>query len=249
MGDLSPRRPTKQEPDRYTYNPATVQISKELKELTEIGTGGSTRIRFESHDEDVLIYKTTPMAEPVDLGGPIELDLYFSTSAKDTDFFAFMVDIDEQETMRLIGIPGKIRARYLEGWDKPKPLRRGQTYRATIALWDTAHRLKRGHRLGILIQSQMFPHFARNLNTGEPIKTATRMVAAHQTIYHDARRPSALRFRVLPATRQNIAGDGPSASVKANRRTDNVLSAKPSRTRSATPVKRRNDIVTNRDSW
>jgi hypothetical protein len=33
---------------------------------------------------------------------------------------------------------------------------------------------------------------------GEPISNATRMVAAQQTIYHDAKRPSALRFRVLP---------------------------------------------------
>jgi predicted acyl esterase len=44
----------------------------------------------------------------------------------------------------------------------------------------------------------MFPNYARNLNTGEPISNATRMVVAQQTIYHDAKRPSALRFRVLP---------------------------------------------------
>jgi hypothetical protein len=205
-GELSPEHATEQEPDRYTYNPASVQIPKELTELTEIGTGGSTQIRFEAYDEDVLIYKTAPMAASLEIGGPIELDLHFSTSAKDTDFFAYLVDIDEHDIMRLIGKPGKIRAKYLEGWDKPTPLQSGKTYRATIALWDTAHRLEKGHRLGILIQSQMFPAFARNLNTGEPIKTATRMVAAHQTIYHDARRPSALRFRVLPASRQKTGG-------------------------------------------
>jgi hypothetical protein len=28
------------------------------------------------------------------------------------------------------------------------------------------------------------------------------MVAAHQTIYHDAKRPSALRFRLLPQSRK-----------------------------------------------
>jgi hypothetical protein len=32
------------------------------------------------------------------------------------------------------------------------------------------------------------------------------MVAAHQTIYHDAKRPSALRFRVLPQAQKQIAG-------------------------------------------
>ena len=33
--------------------------------------------------------------------------------------------------------------------------------------------------------------------TGEPIAEATRMVTATQTIYHDAKRPSALRLRRL----------------------------------------------------
>ena len=138
------------------------------------------------------------MSEPLDIGGPIELDLHFSTSAKDTDFFAVLVDIDEQGTMRAVGLHGKIRARYLSGWEKPSLLQPGKLYKATIELWDTGHQVKKGHRLGVLITSQAFPSYARNLNTGEPISNATRMVVAQQTIYHDAKRPSALRFRVLP---------------------------------------------------
>jgi putative CocE/NonD family hydrolase len=138
------------------------------------------------------------MSEPLEIGGPIALDLYFSTNAKDTDFFASVIDIDEQGVMRAIGLPGKIRARYLSGWEKPSLLQPGKLYKATIELWDSAHQVKKGHRLGVMITSDMFPSYARNLNTGEPIANATRMVAAQQTIYHDGKRPSALRFRVLP---------------------------------------------------
>jgi predicted acyl esterase len=43
----------------------------------------------------------------------------------------------------------------------------------------------------------MFPAYARNLNTGEPNATATRIVVATHTIYHDVGRPSALRLRRL----------------------------------------------------
>ncbi|MDQ3172212.1 MAG: hypothetical protein M3Q91_00700 [Acidobacteriota bacterium] len=57
-------------------------------------------------------------------------------------------------------------------------------------------RARTSHRIGI--RSEWFPGFARNLNTIEPIATATRIVAARQTIYGDAQRPSVLRFRVLP---------------------------------------------------
>lgn len=196
LGELVPTPPKEQEPDRYTYNPANDYIPDEFKKLdpTEV----STVVKIEPHEEDVLLYKTAPMTEPLEIGGPIELELYFSTTAKDTDFFAVLVDVDEKGEMRLIGLPGKIRAKYLSGWDKPSLLKPGGVYKATLALWDTAHQIKKGHRLGLLITSDMFPMYARNLNTGEPIKDATRMVAAHQTIYHDAKRPSALRFRVLP---------------------------------------------------
>jgi uncharacterized protein len=200
VGELVASPPKEQEPDRYTYNPAAAQIPKELKGLknfAEMLAGASTVETIEPHDNDVLVYKTPPMSEPIEIGGPIELDLYFSTSAKDTDFFARVVDVDEKGVMRLIGLPGKIRARYLSGWEKPLLLQPGKVYKATIALWDTAHQVEKGHRLGVIISSQMFPSYARNLNTGEPIKDARRMVAAHQTIYHDAKRPSALRFRQL----------------------------------------------------
>jgi len=205
VGELVATAPGEQEPDRYTYNPAGAQIPKLLKEIksfSDLQGGVSTVVNIEPNVNDRLIYRTTPMKDAIEIGGPIDLDLYFSTSAKDTDFFAFLVDIDEKGEMRRIGIPGKIRARYLGGWEKPAPLQPGKAYKAAIALWDTAHQVKKGHRLGVIISSQMFPDYARNLNTGEPVRNATRMVAAHQTIYHDSKRPSALRFRLLPQARK-----------------------------------------------
>jgi predicted acyl esterase len=45
------------------------------------------------------------------------------------------------------------------------------------------------------VSSGAHPRWSRNLGTGEPIGTATSMIAADQTIYHDRTRPSAL---VLP---------------------------------------------------
>lgn len=198
VGELRKEPPKEEKPDRYTYNPADVEIPKEEEGIRDIVLGDSTLVRIKSSDKDALVYKTAPMTQSMEIGGPIELDLYFSTSARDTDFFAYLVDIDEQDVMRAIGLPGKIRAKYLSGWDQPTLLIPDKVYLATIALRDTAHQFKKGHRLGVVIQSQMFPSYARNLNTGEPIKTATRMVAAHQTIYHDAKRPSRLRFYLLP---------------------------------------------------
>ncbi|HSE20737.1 MAG TPA: CocE/NonD family hydrolase [Pyrinomonadaceae bacterium] len=201
VGELVAVAPKKQEPDQYTYDPAAIQIPaglKNVKNFADLLSAASTVVKVDPKDDAVLLYRTPPMSEPLELGGPIELDLHFSTSAKDTDFFASVIDIDEKGTMRAIGQAGKIRARYLSGWEKPSLLQPGKLYKATIELWDSAHQIKKGHRLGLLISSEMFPSYARNLNTGEPISTATRMVPAQQTIYHDAKHPSALRFRMLP---------------------------------------------------
>src|SRR6185436_7655620 len=172
VGQLVPVAPKTQAPDRYTYDPAAAQIPAELKNVKDFGgllAAASTVVKIDPGDVDLLLYKTSPMTEPLEIGGPIQLELHFSTNAKDTDFFASLVDIDEQGTMRVIGLPGKIRARYLSGWEKPSLLQPGKLYKATIDLWDSAHQVKKGHRLGVMISSQMFPNFARNLNTGEPI--------------------------------------------------------------------------------
>ena len=201
VGELVATAPKTQAPDHYAYDPAAAEIPAQLKKVkgfADLLAAGSTVVKIDPADNAVLVYRTSPMSEPLEIGGPIQLDLHFSTSAKDTDFFAGVVDIDEQGTMRAIGLPGKIRARYLSGWEKPSLLQPGKLYQATIDVWDSAHQIKKGHRLGVLISSQNFPNYARNLNTGEPISNATRMVVAQQTIYHDAKRPSALRFRVLP---------------------------------------------------
>jgi hypothetical protein len=59
----------------------------------------------------------------------------------------------------------------------------------------TAYQFRAGHRIRLQPSSGAHPRYARNLGTGEPSLTGTRMVAAEQTIYHDEMRPSAL---VLP---------------------------------------------------
>jgi putative CocE/NonD family hydrolase len=187
-GRLLRASPGSEQPDRYVYDPAKVTLSRE---------GDPRVVRIPAGKKDLLVYRTEPLPEALDIAGPIELELYFSTTATDTDFFATLVAIDAMGTMRSIGQAGKIRARYLSGWDTPALLKPGTTYKAVIALWDLAHRLRKGQRLGIVIESQMFPFYARNLNTGELNATATRMAAATQTIYHDAARPSALRLRRL----------------------------------------------------
>jgi len=57
----------------------------------------------------------------------------------------------------------------------------------------------RGHTLRLEISSSNFPRFDRNLNTGEEIKAARRLVSAKNMILHDAQHPSALVLPIMPS--------------------------------------------------
>lgn len=198
MGQLVDTPPAKQAPDRYLYNPADVTIPDALKSTGEGLPEPDLKVTIEPENESVLVYRTPPLPSPLEVGGPVQAELFFSSTAEDCDLFVSVVDVDPKGVMRQVGMGGKIRARYLSGWSTPSALEAGKVYKATVDLWDFAHRFDKGHRLGFVITSGAYPVFARNLGYFEPIATATRMTVQVQTIYHDQAHPSRLTFRMLP---------------------------------------------------
>ena len=77
-------------------------------------------------------------------------------------------------------------------------LQPGKTYEYTIDLWATSNVFQAGHRIRVELSSSDFPHFDRNLNTGDPPAKATHPIKATQTIYHDAERPSHITLPIIP---------------------------------------------------
>jgi uncharacterized protein len=197
-GELRDAPAKSQEPSRYLFNPANADLPEEIRVMDPSAITTVIKIGEKGPDDDALVFRTSRLSAPLTIAGPISLDLHFETTARDTDFYVMVFDEDPEGVKRMIGMPGKLRAAFLGGMDRPRPLVPNRPYRASIALWDTAHEFKPGHRLGIMIASGQFPMFARNLGTGEPIKDATRMIVQVNTIHHSGARPSALRFRVIP---------------------------------------------------
>ena len=194
-GKLSSTKTLSSKPDTYVYDPSKAKLDPKMGNIDP--NGGSTIIRVDPKEKSILLYKTDKLGDNITAAGPISVDLHFKTDVKDTDFFAMLLDEDEKGVMRLTCMPGKLRASYRKGMNSPELLKPGQNYEITLDLWDTAHQFKKGHRIVVLLTSMSFPGFARNLNTGEPIVTGTRMIPAKQSIFHDKMRASALRFQVL----------------------------------------------------
>ena len=146
---------------------------------------------------DVLVFSTPPLAEDVEVTGFVRARIHAASSAVDTDFTALLADVDPSGYARFL-TDGIVRARYRNSTAKPEPIEPGKIYEFNIDLWATSNVFKAGHRIRLYLSSSNFPRFNRNLNTGEPVAGANKMVTAKQTIYHDARHPSALVLPVIP---------------------------------------------------
>jgi putative CocE/NonD family hydrolase len=152
---------------------------------------------------DVLVFQTEPLQEDMVVVGPIEVILYASSSAVDTDFTAKLVDVYPPSEDFPAGFDmnisdALIRASYRDDRQTRSLIEPGEVYRLVIRPFPTANVFKKGHRIRIDISSSNFPRFDVNPNTGEPLGENRRMIKADNTIYHDADRASHIVLPLLP---------------------------------------------------
>jgi len=146
---------------------------------------------------DVLCYTSEPLAEELEVTGPISVTLWATSSAIDTDFTAKLCDVRPDGYVQNLQ-DGIIRARFRTSVAEPSLIRPGRIYKYDIDLWSTSHVLFAGHRLRLEISSSNFPRFDRNPNTGAPIGVDARLEMALQTIVHTADYPSHVKLPVIP---------------------------------------------------
>jgi len=186
-GGLSTQEPSASEPDRYRYDPAdpTPGIGGPL--LDPRASGPKDNRRLESRS-DVVLYTSDQLTEPLDVVGPVTVELFVRSSLEHTDFFARLCDVDRSG--RSINVSDGLQRL------RPEPGSNG-VRRVRIAMWPAGHRFRPGHRLRLQVSSGAHPRFARNLGTGEPLGTAATLAAAQQEVFHDPEHPSALLLPIL----------------------------------------------------
>lgn len=157
-----------------------------------------------SERRDVLVFRTPPLEADTEVTGTVQVQLWVSSTAPDTDFTAKLIDEVPPNPDYPLGFDlnlgdSILRARYREGLDhQAAPLRAGQVVPITITLYPTANVFKRGHRIRVDISSSNYPRFDVNPNTGEPLGEHRRMVLADNTVFHDASHPSRVTLPVIP---------------------------------------------------
>ncbi len=160
-------------------------------------TGGAFDQRKMEERPDILVYTTEPFKEGTEVSGPIDVTLYVSSDAKDTDFTVKIIDVGPNgpaynldETIQ--------RVRYRNGYDKPIAfMEKGKVYKVTLQPMTTSNYFAAGHSIRIELSSSNFPRFDRNMNTGGNNYDETEGVVAHNEVHHSRQYPSSVTVSVV----------------------------------------------------
>ncbi len=157
------------------------------------GCGYGEACKAGEEREDVLVYTSGILEEDIHVRGVPRLSLYASSSAQDTDFIAWIVDVDPEDNAILTG-DGIVRARYRDSWEA-QPLEPGKVYEFDVKVSDLVYTFKKGHRLRLEIRNSDFPKFEANRNTGIRPERDDSYQVVQNTVYHGGRGASRL---ILP---------------------------------------------------
>ena len=156
-----------------------------------------------SERRDILVFRTDPLAADLEVTGTVEVKLWVSSSAPDTDFTAKLIDEIPPNPDYPLGFDlnlgdSILRLRYREGLDhQAGPLRPDDVVPITITLYPTSNVFKKGHRIRLDVSSSNFPRFDLNPNTGDPLGEHRRMVPADNTVHVGGERPSRVILPVI----------------------------------------------------
>src|SRR5690349_5309038 len=153
-GSLSKVAPGSEPPDHYVYdpaNPAPTVGGPLCCDAIHLKPGPRDQRPVEAR-KDVLIYSTPPLAEAVEVTGPIKVQLFVNSSAADTDFAAKLVDVWPDGFAQNL-TEGILRGRYRDSQEKPTFMNPCQTYKVNIDAWATSNVFQEGHRIRLEITS------------------------------------------------------------------------------------------------
>lgn len=198
-GMLTTTPPAVDSPDSFTYDPMNPVPSYggNVCCTGNAVVGGSLDQTKMEERPDILVYTSDVLKEGIELSGSIDVSLFVSSDAKDTDFTVKLIDVDENgkawnldETIQ--------RMRYRDGYDKPLAwMESGKVYKVKFQPMTTSNFFAAGHRIRIEISSSNFPRFDRNMNTGGNNYDEVKGVVAKNAVHHSTQYPSEITITVV----------------------------------------------------
>jgi uncharacterized protein len=149
---------------------------------------------------DVLVYDSDPLLADTEVTGPIHVEIFISADVPDVDLWVRLLDVAPDGTALNLMSPGLdvLRASYRSEKLQPELLKPGEIYRLNLNNMVTSNVFRAGHQIRVQISGAFFPHFSRNLQSGESEVTSSRMCPGHIRIHHDPDHRSRIELPVVP---------------------------------------------------
>lgn len=189
-GILITQVPTENKKDHYLYDPkhpATHIIDMEENEIQV-----PENYTEEEKREDYLVYTTPPLSKSITITGDMNVELYISSSAVDTDFFVRICDVDEYGKSYKLA-DGHLSARYRNGFEKSEFMEQGEIYKISILTSKISMCFAKGHHIRLTITSSAKNAIFPNSNTKDGYNSKTTMIANNH-IHHGPLYPSRIIF-------------------------------------------------------
>lgn len=180
-----------EEIDSYYYdpeNPSThiIDMSENEIEVPEDYTEEEKR-------DDILCYTSEVFKEDFTITGDINVELFISSDAVDTDFMVRITDVDENgRSIKLAD--GIISAKYREGFSKPKYLEKDEVYKINIVTTKISNTFKKGHKIRFTVTSSAKNFIFPNSNTKDGYNSEV-VVIANNKVHHGGKYPSKIVVR------------------------------------------------------
>ncbi len=155
---------------------------------------------------DALLYTTEPLAEDVQVNGPVAVKLFVSSNREDTDFAVRLCDVYPDGRSMLL-TQGIRRMRFRNGFlpQDTSLITPGEIYEITVELQNLAVTFRRGHRIRLIVTGSDYPHFDVNPNTAAPLYNSPDSVTATNVVLLA---PGSSSRLLLPTARTSSADAG-----------------------------------------
>nr|WP_289038976.1 CocE/NonD family hydrolase [uncultured Allobacillus sp.] len=180
--------------DEFVYDPE--DPAPHLIDMSENEIGVPADYKAVNERDDVLVYDSEPLKNPLTLVGDIQVTFHASSSARDTDWVVRLEDVDpDGHSIKLVD--GVLRARFRNGFEQEELLKPGEVEKYIIRTSKLANTFKIGHRIRLVVTSSADNYIFPNTNTGEDPATDVNSVKAVQRLYHGGATPSYVQLPVL----------------------------------------------------
>jgi len=152
----------------YKYDPAKPTPAAGGASFNFLNAGAMDQSQIEAR-EDVLVFTSPPLESDLLVAGKVKLEIVVEVGSESADFVGRVCDVS----------PDGVSLNRCEGLTRV--WKRG-SQRVVVDLGSTCCLFRRGHSLRLHVCSGAHPRWFRNLQTGDPIATATQMVSASHKV-------------------------------------------------------------------